>query len=370
MCNDFPRGPRCQPLRQRVVVSAAPLAQFAPTERHPGLPDRSHDAGPHRVGVVPGCAIVPVTAVIAGREVGARRLSRPPLRQPRRMIAVLDRTDRPDQIQVVRPSQQQAKPLCLLFELTHSRAPFVTGCGMDILEARVEPDFEFDLAGRVRNLSLPASPVNALIPLFEAISNALHAVEARWEDQTTSSGKIEIEMHRRDGVEAGSVQGFTVRDNGIGLNDANWRSDVRSQGILARDIARIRRREHRGRVGEEAGPMDVGDHALIRGLGTASPLVRPGASRSYCGRRRGRPQSVDGSSPAVAPPPPLRSPMAGERGSVRYAVGIGFTSRPIAQTKPASSRATAVTATVSCLPRPPARDSARTAGSAPSTRCP
>ena len=95
---------------------------------------------------------------------------------------------------------------------------------MDILEARVEPDFEFDLAGRVRNLSLPASPVNALIPLFEAISNALHAVEARWEDQTTSSGKIEIEVHRRDGVEAGSVQGFTVRDNEIGLNDANWRS--------------------------------------------------------------------------------------------------------------------------------------------------
>lgn len=95
---------------------------------------------------------------------------------------------------------------------------------MDTVEARVEPDFEFDLAGRVRNLSLPASPVNALIPLFEAVSNALHAVEAEWGDRTTASGRIEIEVHRRDGVETGSVQGFTVRDNGIGLNKDNWDS--------------------------------------------------------------------------------------------------------------------------------------------------
>jgi hypothetical protein len=95
---------------------------------------------------------------------------------------------------------------------------------MEKLEARVEPDFEFDLAGRVRNLSLPASPVNALIPLFEAVSNGLHAVEARWGDETITSGAIEIEVHRREDGEAGSVQGFTVRDNGIGLNEANWRS--------------------------------------------------------------------------------------------------------------------------------------------------
>ena len=86
------------------------------------------------------------------------------------------------------------------------------------------------------------------------------------------------------------------------------RSDVRSQGILARDIARIRRREHRGRVGEEAGPMDVGDHALIRGLGTASPLVRPGASRSYCGRRHGRPQSVRREFPCRCPAPTPAQP--------------------------------------------------------------
>lgn len=38
---------------------------------------------------------------------------------------------------------------------------------------------------------------------------------------------------------------------------------------------------------------DVGDQALMRGLATAFPIVRPGLFLSYCGRRPGcRPQSV------------------------------------------------------------------------------
>lgn len=52
--------------------------------------------------------------------------------------------------------------------------------------------------------------------------------------------------------------------------------------------------------------MDVGDQALIRGLDTAFPILRPGLFLSYCGRRSYRPQSANGSSPTVAPPPPMR----------------------------------------------------------------
>lgn len=37
---------------------------------------------------------------------------------------------------------------------------------------------------------------------------------------------------------------------------------------------------------------DVGDHALMRGLATALPMMRPGLSLPYCGRRRCRPQSI------------------------------------------------------------------------------
>jgi hypothetical protein len=32
-------------------------------------------------------------------------------------------------------------------------------------------------------------------------------------------------------------------------------------------------------------PKDVGDQALMRGLATAFPIVRPGLVLSYCGRR-------------------------------------------------------------------------------------
>ena len=60
----------------------------------------------------------------------------------------------------------------------------------------------------------------------------------------------------------------------------------------------------------------------------------------------------DGSSSAVASPPPLRKREPGRRRRCQP----GCISFPIAQTKPVSSRAIAVTATVSFLPRP---DSAR-----------
>ena len=85
-------------------------------------------------------------------------------------------------------------------------------------------DFAFDLAGRVRNLGLPASAVNALIPLFEAVSNGMHAIEARWGSEAVTRGSIKIKVQRRDDDEDQAIIGFEVFDNGIGLNDDNWNS--------------------------------------------------------------------------------------------------------------------------------------------------
>src|SRR5215212_6747834 len=55
------------------------------------------------------------------------------------------------------------------------------------------------------------------------------------------------------------------------------------------------------------GLKDVGDQALMRGLATAFPSMRPGLSLPYGGRRliAGH-KASDGSSPAVVPPPPMR----------------------------------------------------------------
>ena len=60
------------------------------------------------------------------------------------------------------------------------------------------------------------------------------------------------------------------------------------------------------RVLVEAELLDVGDQALIRGFDAAFPILRPGLFLSYCGRRSCRPQSANGSSPTVVPPPPMR----------------------------------------------------------------
>ena len=56
------------------------------------------------------------------------------------------------------------------------------------------------------------------------------------------------------------------------------------------------------RAEERAGREDVGDQALMRGLDTALPFVRPGLSLSEIGRRScDRPRSKLGSSPCRGP---------------------------------------------------------------------
>jgi len=53
--------------------------------------------------------------------------------------------------------------------------------------------------------------------------------------------------------------------------------------------------------------MDVGDQALMRGLVTAFPSVRPGRSLSYDGRRpEPATKRVMGVPLPSAPPPPVR----------------------------------------------------------------
>lgn len=65
------------------------------------------------------------------------------------------------------------------------------------------------------------------------------------------------------------------------------------------------------------GLKDVGDQALMRGLATAFPRVRPGRfpvllrASALAGHK-----ASDGSSPAAAPPPPVR-----ERWTCRPGVG-------------------------------------------------
>lgn len=94
--------------------------------------------------------------------------------------------------------------------------------------------FTIDLAGRVKNFDLPKT--QPLIPLFEAVVNSIYAIEERKESEDFI-GKIDIRIVREpqevatlDGIDStiNEITGFTVSDNGIGLDENNMKSFLQS----------------------------------------------------------------------------------------------------------------------------------------------
>lgn len=86
-----------------------------------------------------------------------------------------------------------------------------------------DDDFLYNIKGRVRNLGFAPSPMNSLFPLFEAVANAFHAIEERFERDAAKKGKIVVEIIRSDSEdESPPVLGFKVTDNGIGLDADHW----------------------------------------------------------------------------------------------------------------------------------------------------
>lgn len=87
-------------------------------------------------------------------------------------------------------------------------------------------DLKSDVVGQVARLPLKPSEANALLPLYEAISNSLHAIGERFGDaDLAAKGRIDIEVLRNELDDGDSVvAGFIVTDNGIGLNKENYKS--------------------------------------------------------------------------------------------------------------------------------------------------
>lgn len=71
-----------------------------------------------------------------------------------------------------------------------------------------------DLASEVKRASLPDGLQGFLFPLFEAVSNALHSIEERWQDEAEEKGQIEVEVSFAD-------QSITIADNGTGFDQKN-----------------------------------------------------------------------------------------------------------------------------------------------------
>jgi hypothetical protein len=96
-------------------------------------------------------------------------------------------------------------------------------------------------------------------------------------------------------------------DRGQATGDGTSHSDVPSQAHSARfPVSTPTRREVLAlvdRAEERAGPEDVGEQALMRGLDTAFPFFRLGLSWSSVGRRSNdRPHNGFQEFPAVVPP--------------------------------------------------------------------
>lgn len=84
---------------------------------------------------------------------------------------------------------------------------------------------KLDVAGRIRNVPLPAS--KPLLPLYEAIVNSIHATE----EKNPKEAKIEIRILRdENSIFASSdrhlkdIVGFEIKDNGIGFTQKHFES--------------------------------------------------------------------------------------------------------------------------------------------------
>lgn len=81
------------------------------------------------------------------------------------------------------------------------------------------PSLVPNLVKRIQRLPKPTNAATALQPLFEAISNAIHSTQAKFNAQVTKRGRIvvDIELGRKKDAVV-----ITVEDNGDGLNAKNF----------------------------------------------------------------------------------------------------------------------------------------------------
>lgn len=88
--------------------------------------------------------------------------------------------------------------------------------------------FDISLNGRVKNFSLPEN--KSLMPLFESVVNSLQAIEERKKVETFD-GRIQINIERENTLSEeilGHIENITIIDNGIGFNEDNLDSFMRS----------------------------------------------------------------------------------------------------------------------------------------------
>lgn len=101
-----------------------------------------------------------------------------------------------------------------------------------------DPLMQMNLVGRLGNFSLAVD--RPLMPVFEAISNSIHAIE----DGDGDDGEIVVHIERRsdqipldpDNAPLEPITGFVIEDNGPGFTDKNFTSFCTADSTLKADI--------------------------------------------------------------------------------------------------------------------------------------
>ena len=91
-----------------------------------------------------------------------------------------------------------------------------------------------NIVNKVRNTKLPTT--KGLMALFEVVSNSIHAIkEAKEKELISDNGKISIKVYRNVGllenegdlfIDNSPITSIVVKDNGIGLNEENFKSFI------------------------------------------------------------------------------------------------------------------------------------------------
>jgi hypothetical protein len=76
-----------------------------------------------------------------------------------------------------------------------------------------------NIKNRVRKLPKPSSPAQGLLPLFEAVSNSLFAIDDRIENEPSHKGIVKIKVSNLSDSEKIEV---TVEDDGVGLDNTRF----------------------------------------------------------------------------------------------------------------------------------------------------
>src|SRR5690606_26553603 len=78
-----------------------------------------------------------------------------------------------------------------------------------------------DIVNRVKRLPKPSNSTEALQPLFEAVSNAIHAVDDKFREDAVKHGYISVTINNLNDVSGLEI---TVSDNGVGLDRERFKA--------------------------------------------------------------------------------------------------------------------------------------------------